>query len=835
MRRFTVAIPAFAATLFMLLSHSALAEHAVRPSGLGEPGELVALAIETGRDDGSPLTLVGNEPRQQLIVTGTYASGQQRDLTSAVTYVTEPAGVVAVESMGLVRPEGNGTATIRASLSNLAATTQITVKHFERNPAVNFPNQIVPIFTKLQCNSGGCHGKSGGQNGFRLSLLGFEPVEDYEYLVKEARGRRLNPAAPEESLLLQKAAGTVPHGGGARLEPGSRSYNLLRRWIAEGAEYGDPDAAKVAGIEVFPKARMMGPNSKQQLVVIANYTDGSSEDVTATAQYEPNVAEMAEVTSRGLVSTMAETGDVAVMVRYQSQVDVFRATIPLGASTAGMPEARNFIDEFVFGKLELLGLPPSPVCDDSTFLRRVTIDIAGRLPTADEAAAFLADQAPEKRDRWIDRLLASTDYSDNFAKKWAAILRNKRDSDDDKHGTYAFHAWIHQTLDENRPYDEFVRGVLAASGDVAENPAVIWYREVKDVSAQAEDAAQLFLGIRMQCAKCHHHPFEKWSQQDYYSLTAFFSQVGRKPGDRPNEERIFHRRGKATAKNPKNNEAVVPAGLGGEPLEIADHEDPRHRLVDWMTAPENPFFARSLVNRYWKHFFGRGLVDPEDDMRETNPPTNPELLSALARHFTDSGFDLKDLVRTICRSKTYQLSSVPNDDNANDRQNFSRHYPQRLPAEVMLDAIDRVTGSTTRFAGVPTGTRAMQLPDSGFNSYFLTVFGRPEGDSACECERADDANLAQALQLINSPDVLNKVSAGDGRAAKLAADSDREMQEKIRELYLTALARPPSDEEAQRVHEYISRKSAGENANPKSAYEDVLWTLINTKEFLFNN
>lgn len=837
LKALAIARPACALALLLccLLGPVAAADRA-QPIELGDPGDLASLSIHTGRDLAGPVVLVGNEPQQQLVVTGEYSTGAERDLTRSVVYRVEPAGIVQVDEAGLVTPLGDGLATITATAEgDISATTQIEVKSFARNPEVNFPNQIVPIFTKLQCNSGGCHGKSGGQNGFRLSLLGFEPHEDYEHLVKEARGRRLHPAAPELSLLLQKAAGLVPHGGGARLDVDSPNYKLLRRWIAEGAPYGDSEAARVARITVYPEKRTLGPQSQQQLVVIAHYSDGSTEDVTATAQYEPNVAEMAEVTNRGLVTTMSQTGDVAVMVRYQSHVAVFRATIPLGASIESLPNKRNFIDELVFGKLELLGLPPSPISDDATFLRRVTIDLAGRLPTAAETEAFLASTDPAKRDRWIDTLLASADYADHFAKKWSAILRNKRNTDAHKHGSYAFHAWIRQTLHENRPYDEFVRGVLAASGDAGQNPAVIWYREVRDASAQAEDAAQLFLGMRMQCAKCHHHPFEKWSENDYYRFAAFFSQVGRKPGDLPTEERIYHRRGVASAVNPKGNERVTPAGLGSEPLEIPAEEDPRQWLVDWMAAPDNPYFARTFVNRYWKHFFGRGLVDPEDDMRETNPATNPELLDALAQHFVDSGFDMKELVRTICQSSTYQLSSIPNGVNADDRQNFSRYYPKRLPAEVLLDAVDRVAGTATRFAGMPIGTRAVQLPDSGFDSYFLTAFGRPEGDSACECERTSDANLAQGLHLINSSEILVKLSAADGRAAQLASDEQREVHEKIRHLYLTALSREPTDDEATVVYEYITHKSQSADAGAQQAYEDVLWTLINTKEFLFNH
>ena len=489
-------------------------------------------------------------------------------------------------------------------------------------------------------------------------------------------------------------------------------------------------------------------------------------------------------------------------------------------------------DPAIVAKLKALGLPASQVCGDSTYLRRVSIDLAGRLPTLAEAEQFLADKDPNKRENLVERLLASGEYADYFASKWSAILRNKRRQENDKPATYAFHQWIRGSLYENKPYDQFVREVLTATGQPGENPAVGWYREVKDMSAQVEDTAQLFLGLRLQCAKCHHHPFERWSQNDYYGFAAYFSRVGRKKGEQgQGSERILHQRGMAQATNPKTNAGVKPTGLGSAPLDISPESDPRHALVDWMAAKENPFFAKSLVNRYWKHLFGRGLVDPEDDMRVTNPATNPQLLDSLADDFIAHRFDLKHLLRTICVSTTYQLAADPNEWNLDDKQNFSRFYPRRLPAEVLLDAIDQVTGSNTNFAGVPAGTRATQLPDNGFNSYFLTVFGRPESSSACECERSSDANLAQSLHLLNSGDIQNKLTNGSGHANQLANDKARSTEEKLRELYLLAFAREPRAEELAVAAAHVEKNAA----DPKKAYEDIVWALINTKEFLFNH
>ena len=803
-----------------------------------------ASAAEGGSAGPAPLRLRGADERRQLLATAALEGRGVRDLTREVAYEVSPANVVKVDPAGLLVPIADGSATVTArSKDGLSASLSVAVEQFTSPRPINFANQVVPIFTKAGCNGGGCHGKSAGQNGFRLSLLGFEPAEDYEHLVREARGRRLFPAAPENSLLLTKAVASMPHGGGKRLDPAGDDYRLIVRWIAAGMPYGSPADPTVAKVEVWPKERTLSRGGSQQLVVLAHYTDGSVQDVTRGAVYEPNDKNLAETDEYGLVKVYDQPGDVAVMVRYQSRVATFRATVPLGAPVDRLPVAKNFIDELVFAKLKKVGMPPSDVCDDATFLRRVTIDVAGRLPTADEARAFLADVDPAKRDRAIDRLLASTDYADYFANKWAAVLRNKRDEEREARGTFGFHAWIRDSLHTNRPFDAFVRDVLAASGEMSQNPPVAWYREVKDVGKQVEDSAQLFLGLRLQCAQCHHHPFEKWSQQDYYSFAAFFSRVGRKAGPNPGEETIFHRRGGASATNPKTKQPVKPAGLGVAPADIPADEDPRLVLVDWMTSKDNPLFARSLVNRYWKHFLGRGLVEPEDDMRETNPPTNPELLDALAAQFVRSGYDLKDLVRTICRSNAYQLASVPNAHNAVDRQYFSRYYPKRLTAEVLLDAVNGIAGTRSGFANLPPGTRAVQLPDNGFNAanYFLQVFGKPDSASACECERSTDASLAQSLHLINAKDVQDKLAAADARAAALAADEQRPDDAKVEDLYLLAFARKPSAEELAAARAYVEKKLTSKPANVdakaarKVAYEDLIWVLINTKEFSFNH
>ncbi len=732
----------------------------------------------------------------------------------------------------------------RLCLSVLVVVVVSPVFGGDANSTVSFVNDVMPVLTKAGCNVGVCHAKAGGgQKGFQLSLLGFEPAEDYESLVKDGQGRRLVPAVPELSLVLRKASGQTPHGGGIRLAQDSTGYATLRKWIQQGTPFGTDAEPQLVSVEVQPDGGLIKMSGEQQLTAVAKYSDGSVRDVTELALYESNSEAMAHVSESGIVDVQDLPGKVAVMVRYQGKVAVFTAAVPLGAPIESLPPERNFVDKHVFANLKAIGIPPSEVCDDATFLRRVTLDIAGRLPKESETTSFMSNTDADKRDKIIDRLLRSPDYADFFAGKWTPLLKNRRDDASDITSNFAFHAWIRDSLLANVSYDQIVRELLAATGTVIGNPPVAWYKRVTEPKQQLEDVAQLFLGVRMQCAQCHHHPFERWSQDDYYSFAAFFSQVGRKPTGTRGEDLIFHQRGLATAKNVKTGEALKPAAFGDDVGEISPDADPRLRLAYWMSSKENPFFAKALVNRYWKHFFARGLIEPEDDIRDTNPPTNPELLAALEEHFISSGFDLKSLIREITRSNAYQLGSKPNNYNLVDRQNYSRYYPRRMKAEVLLDSIDFLTGAKTTFANLPPGTRAVALPDNSYNtaSPLLQVFGRPNSLSVCECERVQSSSLAQSLHLINSSEIKSKLTAGGGRAARLAT-ADVSDEDKISELYLAAFSREPRPEELATAIAYLNEPLTDAAGRPiakatsaRGNFQDLIWALMNSKEFLFNH
>ncbi|HJT79449.1 MAG TPA: DUF1549 and DUF1553 domain-containing protein, partial [Gemmataceae bacterium] len=696
---------------------------------------------------------------------------------------------------------------------------------------INFTNQVVPVFSKLGCNGGGCHGKASGQNGFKLSLLGSEPDFDYNALVKEARGRRVFPADPDASLLLAKPTGRLPHGGGRRLDPDGEDYATLRRWIAQGTPVGDAHAPTLARLEVVPAQRVLGRHAEQQVAVLAHYSDGWVRDVTRQAQYQSNDIAVAAIDDDGRVRTFDLAGEAALMARYMGQVAVCRATVPLGRPIARYPDfpCANFVDELALAKWKQLGLLPSGLCTDSDFIRRATLDLCGRLPRPDEVRAFLADARPDKRSKLVDRLLDSPDYAAFFALRWGSILRNSQQAGSEQ-AAYAFHDWLRDMIARNRPYDEFVRGIVAAAGEWQDAPAINWYWQMRDdqLNQAVSDTAQLFLGLRLQCAKCHHHPYERWSQDDYYGLAGFFARLGRKGFGEPPP--YYAARTRTTGEvNPRTGKPLEPKLLDGPVLDVPPEQDPRQKLVDWMARPDNPFFAKALCNRMWGHLLGRGLVDPVDDMRETNPPSNPELLDALAKDFVAHHFDVKHLLRTICTSRVYQLSSEPNDYNRHDRQNFARHYGKRLIAEVLLDAVDEACGTRTPFNKMSRQARAVDLPHEGFGSYFLDVFDRPLRTSPCECARSNGASLSQVLHLANSPEMEDRIARGDGRVAKLVKEKAAP-ERAVEELYLAAFARYPTPDERAKAVAYVARQK-----DERRGLEDVLWALLNSREFLFNH
>ncbi len=819
-------------------SPTASASAAPATPALPKPSDIKALTVWP-----TQVALVGQDDAAQLIITAELNDGRLQDLTSDVQYSVADGKTVKVLPTGRVLPTANGTTTVTAKYGDKAVSLPVSVASMDVALEINFPNQIVPIFTKLNCNSGGCHGKASGQNGFKLSLLGAEPDFDYNALTKESRGRRLLPSAPDQSLFLTKGTGKVAHGGGRKMEPDSDEYKLVRRWIAAGMPYGKPTDPVVTKITVVPEHRIMTRQNKQQVTVYAHYSDGKIEDITRRAQYESNDQEIATVDVNGLVRTLSMSGEAAIMARYQGFVAVFRATVPLGQPVpAWQFPTNNPIDQMTSKKWKELGLVPSELCTDEQFIRRAYLDITGTLPTPTQVLAFLADKDPGKRDRLIDQLVETPEYAYFFANKWADVLRVKRRGEPGRaNGTFAFHNWIRDAIAHDLPYDQFVREILGATGDENRNPPTVWYKELTNPENFVDDTTQVFLGQRLTCANCHHHPYEKWSQDDYWGMAAFFGRLGKKevrlPGvtttQRPVTLQVVYNRKDGGVTNKRTGKRAEYKPLDGPPMEISSEEDPRQKLVDWMVAPNNPFFAKAVANRYWAHFFGRGIVDPLDDMRVTNPPSNPELLDTLAKILIDHKFSLKALVKAICKSRTYQLSAVPNEFNKHDKQAYARYYPKRLSAEVLLDAVNQVTESPAGFGGLPQDRfapkRAIMLPDESFSSYFLDVFGRPQRISACECERVSEANLAQALHLLNSEEVQNKLSRTNGRADLLAKDP-RPDAEKIEELFLWTFSRKPMEQDLKAALEHLAKYGT----NKKTAYENILWALINTKEFVFN-
>jgi hypothetical protein len=816
----------FAVTMLsMVMAFSTFAQvgaRAVESAGI-PPDADSALSIAP-----SESRLIGRRATVQLIASSRTADGSVQDQTRAVQWLSLNSEVAQPTARGQILPKANGTATIVARLGSLEAHTTVTVVGMDHPAAVSFRRDVIPAFSQAGCNTGACHGTPTGKGGFRLSLRGYLPDQDYGILSRESGGRRINPIAPDTSLILRKPLGEVQHEGGLRLTRNSKSYEFLHDWIMEGAK-DDPGATEAISLEILPPSRVLnGLATTQQVVARVCDSNGTIRDVTPICYYDSSNPAIADVDADGYVRFKAR-GEVAIIAHYLNLVANVRLThlvdVP-GFAAAKVPDD-NPIDRAVFAKLNRMRIPPSELCSDREFIRRIYLDVLGVLPTPDEVRDFLADSPRARRDDVIDRLLVRPEFYDFWALKFADVLRSNGRLIQTK-GAYVFHRWIRECLERNLPLDQLVRELLTSDGSTFKNPAANYYRISRDPESAVETTAQLFLGVRIQCAKCHNHPFERWTQDDYYGFAAFFSQIGRKKGNLPDEE-VVYATGSGDVNQPRTGRKMKPKALGGPVLDDQATKDRRVRLATWLSDAKNPFFAKSLVNRIWFHLLGRGIVEPVDDFRDSNPACNDELLEVLTSDFVRNGYDLKKLIRSILQSRTYQLSATANPLNADDSLYFSHAQTRLLPAEVLLDAISTVTATTTAFDGLPRGARATQIPDGKMENPFLKTFGRPARELACECERESDSNLSQALQLIGGATVNGKLRDDGGRMARLAK-SGASPEQVTTELYAVALCRDPSPSELAAAVKHLTSSK-----DRRQTIEDLGWVLINSKEFLFRH
>ncbi len=771
--------------------------------------------------------LFGKGARQQLLAVARYADGSSRDVTAEAHFRSDKPAVASVDAQGVVQAGANGGAVIHAAFQGLDAATTALVQRAEKPPAPSFAADVLPVLTKIGCNGGSCHGALNGQNGFKLSLFGYEPDADYEMIVRKHDGRRLNLDDPEKSLLLLKPTFQVAHGGGQVLRQNSAEYRILLDWIRSGAQRSAADERRMTALRVTPAVPVLyGKDARARLLATARYSDGSEADVTHLVKFQTNDDSIAAVTPEGVVSAV-RGGETAIVVRGPGVVAAAKIGVVL--ERRRFPDVRpaNFIDEHVFAKLRALEIPPSGLCDDATFLRRAYLDIIGLLPTSAEARRFLADARPGKRARLVDELLQRPEYADYWALYWGDHLSNTKQLLYNK-GPYTFTRWLHDAFQHNLPYDEFARRLLTSTGNMYDSPATSYFPLMKKELDMASITSQLFLGVSIECARCHNHPLERWTRDDFNGMAAFFSQVRYKSGAGPrNNERVLYVDFKRQFQHPDTRQVYLPKPLDGPPMTSGEWTDRRELLAEWLTSPKNPFFARAIVNRMWRNFLGRGLVEPVDDFRATNPPANEPLLAALARDFVEHRYDLHHLIRRITASRTYQTSSVPMHGNRDDKMAYSRFYPRRLLAEQLLDSISQATGVPERYRSLYPGTRASQLPEPEIESYFLEVFERPSRQLVCE--RKQTQTLNQALHLISGDTIHNKISDPSGALAKLLA-AGRPPDEIVEELYLRTLSRFPDADERRFASAAIAK--AGD---PKRGLEDVFWALLNSKEFLYNH
>ncbi|REK12959.1 MAG: DUF1553 domain-containing protein [Planctomycetota bacterium] len=789
-----------------------------------------ATADETIKLLPGEFTLSGPAARQSLVLESFEGDNATGQLVEGLEFESSDPAVVKVED-GVALPVANGTATITATAGEKSAAAEVTVVAMGEPFGWSFRNHVEPVLSKAACNTGACHGALAGKKGFKLSLGAFDPSSDYFYITRQARARRVVLSDPGRSLLLEKPTGAVPHKGGVRFSPDSLEYRVLAEWIAAGAPGPQEDDARIERLEFLPKASVLEPGSQQQLIVLAHFDDGRAEDVTHWARFTSTNESVATVDDQGLVQ-VAGHGEAAIKAWYLSQNVMATTSVayPQQVDPSVFAEAprRNFIDELVLEKLENLNLPPSPPAGDAEFLRRAFVDTIGALPTIEETEAFLADESPEKRDTLIESLLERPEFVDYWAYKWSDLLLVNSEKLPAP-AMWAYYHWIRNNVAANTPWDQFARELVTASGSTLENGAANFFVLHQDPPDLAETVSVAFLGMSINCAKCHNHPLEKWTNDQYYGMANLFARVRSKEADGTGN-RVVYPVTSGEWIQPRTGKPQPPRPLDGEAVPMEAEADRRVHLADWLTSPENPYFSRAITNRVWANFFGVGLVESVDDLRLTNPPSNAALFDAAAGYLVEHDFDVKALMRVILQSATYARSSKPLEGNAADERFYSRYYPRRMMAEVLLDALSQVSGADTPFKGYAPGTRAIELPDVNVDSYFLKSFGRPERSITCECERTAMPSMVQVLHISNGDTLNQKLAAEGHRLEQMLADG-MSNEEIIDEAYLAALVRRPTDEEKAKLLAALDDAQA----ERRQLIEDLYWSILSSKEFLFNH
>ena len=797
----------------------------VEPSAIVETADLAApISINVYPPD---INLTTVRDRQSIIVQSVYADGITRDVTDQATFTLSDPSLATLEN-NVLRPKSDGTTEITVAFADHSVTLPVTVKDAAADPPISFRLDVMPVFMRAGCNTGSCHGAARGKDGFMLSLFGYDPAGDHFRLTRQEPGRRINLSLPEESLLVQKSVGSVPHTGGKRFDLQSEYAETLLRWHQAGSPDDPAAVPAVERLEVYPKSAVLdGEGATQRVIVRAHYADGTDRDVSSLAVFLSNNDNSAPISTEGLV-TATNRGEAFIMARFETHTEgVHFITLPKGLQFQWEDaQPVNYVDQHMHEKFRKLRINPSQLCTDEEFLRRVTLDIAGVLPTVEEYERFIADTDPLKREKLVDELLDRKEFVELWVMKWAELLMIRTTQQITYKPMLRYYNWLQDKLANNVPIDKMVQELLGASGGTFENAATNYYQMETDPLKVAENVAQVFMGMRIQCAQCHNHPFDRWTMDDYYSFAAFFSQIGRKPGEDPRETIVFNSGG-GEVTHAVGGRVMAPKFLGGNAPDVSG-KDRRVVMAEWLASAENPFFARNLTNIVWNHFFGKGIINEVDDVRVSNPPVNAELLDALAQKFTEYNYDFKKLVRDICTSRTYQLSTATNETNEKDERNFSHAMLRRIRAEILLDAISQVTDTKNKFPGLPMGARAVQISNGNTSSYFLTTFGRATRNSVCACEVKVEPNLSQALHLLNGDTIESKIAQGKLVETRLA---ERIPPMKIvEELYIRCLCRKPTDKELEQIAAQVEAA-----ADKKQILEDTFWALLNSREFVFNH